>query len=304
MRIERIELTPNMAEHFLSKNYDKQRKVNPHWVETISNDIKEGRWNPNVPNSAIVFSKRGDMLDGQHRCLAVVKANKPVRTYAIYDVDESSFRDIDNGISRKAKDFMDCKNANTVAAIASFAVCISDGATLVDAVEGSIRKIHEGKRTISVKPSKDQILSYYDENAEYLEQIAAYATSIYSSSRISTKGVLAKAMWLIDYVEGENEPYASLFFDDLKRTVPSTIATGRLVKKFNEMSRLKISKGAAYFRQRDQIALVLAAYDKFKECKDFTSADIKKANGVWNNKIAIARMNKEKAETEVKTNGN
>lgn len=298
MNIERIELTPRMAELFLQKNYDKQRTVNYHWVETIANDIKGGRWNPNVPNSSIVLSKRGEMLDGQHRCLAVVKAGIPVRTYVTRDVDAASFRDIDNSMTRKAKDFMDCKNANIVCAVTTFGVCITEGARLTDAIEGVIRKTSEGKRTVRLKPSKEQVLDFYDKNEDSLKQIVSYATSVYSSSKVFSQGVFAKAMWIIDYVEGEDS-YAPLFFDDIKETIPSAIATGRLVKKFHEMTRTKQIKGASYFRQRDQISFVLAAYDKFKECKDFTMADVKKADGIWNNKIAIARMNKEKAETEV-----
>ena len=295
MRIERIEVTPRMAEYFLSKNYDKQRKIDRHWVETIANDIKEGRWNPNIPNSALVFSKRGDMLDGQHRCLAISKAQVPVRTYAIYDADESAFRDIDNGISRKAKDFMDCKNANVVCAVATFGVCITEGAKLVDAIDGIIKRSTEDKVTVRLKPSKEQVLSFYDKNEDSLQQIVSYATSVYSSSKIFSQGVFAKTMWLIDYVEGEDS-YAPLFFDDIKETIPNAIATGRLVRKFHEMTRAKQTKGTSYFRQRDQIAFVLAAYDKFKECKDFTMADVKKASGIWSNKIAIARMNSERLE--------
>ncbi len=298
MYYERIELTPRMAERFLSRNYDKQRKIKYDWVETIASDIKEGRWNPNVPNSSIVLSKRGEMLDGQHRCLAVVKAGIPVKTYLTRDADEASFRDIDNSMTRKAKDFIDCKNATVVSSIATFAVCINEGALITSAASGVIKNVasrYGVRRGISLKPSKEQVLSYYDKNAEYLEQIGSYATSVYSAAKISTQAVLAKTMWLIDYVEGKDESFASIFFDDIKEIMPSTLATARLVKKFHEMSKLKSSHNVS-FKQYDQMYLILTAYDKFKECKDFRASDIKKTPGIWNNKVAIARMNKEKAE--------
>lgn len=298
MNIERIELTPRMAERFLSKNYNKQRKVNYNWVETIASDIREGRWYPNLPNSALVFSKRGEMLDGQHRCLAVMRANIPVRTYAIYDADESVFRNIDNGIARKTKDFIDCKNATVVSSIATFAVCINKGASIASAASGVIKNVGSKngvKRSTNLKPSKDQVLSYYDKNAEYLEQIGSYASSVYTTAKIGTQAVFAKTMWLIDYVEGKDESFASIFFDDIKEIMPSTFSTARLVKKFHEMSKLKSAHNVS-FRQYDQMYLILTAYDKFKECKDFSAADIKKTPGIWNNRVAIAKMNKEKSE--------
>lgn len=298
MRIERIVITPRMAEHFLSRNYDKQRRINYNWVETISNDIREGRWNPNVPNSAIVFSKRGDMLDGQHRCLAVVKANMPVRTYAIYDVDESSFVDIDNGISRTARDFIDCKNSGIVSTLSSFAVCIENGATLSSANHGVIKSATGVKgKNAKVMASREQVLDYYKDNKELLERIACFATSVYGHDKLGSKMAFAKAMFAIEYVEGEYS-LAELFFGDLKADMQTTPATGKLVKTLMRMAAEKSAKRVQY-PIYDQIILILTAYDKFKEGKTFTATHQKKAVNEWNNKIAIARMNKEKAETEV-----
>lgn len=302
MRIERIELTPKMAEYFLSKNFDDQRKINWHWVQTISNDIKEGNWNPNVPNSAIVFSKRGAMLDGQHRCLAIANAGIPVRTYAIYDVDEDSFKDIDNGISRTARDFIKCKNNITVSSVATLAVCIEEGAGLYNACHSTIKQSEIKGHKSNLKPSREQTLSYYEQNTDYLERLVSYAISVYTSSKLASKSTIAKAMWIIDYVEGSSS-LATLFFDDVKADMQTTLATGRLVKKLMNMAIETKTKHVS-FGQHDYITLILAAYDKFKEGKNFTNADVKKASNIWNNKIAIARMNKEKAETEVKTNGN
>lgn len=297
MRIERIELTPNMAEYFLSRNYDEQRRINYNWVETISNDIREGRWNPNIPNSAIVFSKRGDMLDGQHRCLAVVKANMPVRTYAIYDVDESSFGDIDNGISRTARDFMKCKNSNTVASIATTAVCIEEGALIRDAIRGVIKQTHNGNVKVDLRPSREQILSYYNHNHEYLEQVASYASSIYTSTKTGGKAAYARALLFIDYVEGDSS-MAQLFFEDVKAGMQTTQATSQLVKKLMQMDIDRKVKRVRVTHD-EQIATILAAYEKFKSGKSFTRADVRKALDLWNSKIAITRMNKGKAETEV-----
>lgn len=298
MRIERIEITPKMAEHFLSRNYDKQRHINRHWVQTIANDIKEGRWNPNVPNSAIVFSKYGRMIDGQHRCHAIMLANVPVRTYAIYDVDESVFVDIDNGISRTARDFIDCKNSGIVSTLSSFAVCIENGATLSSANHGVIKNATGVKgKAAKVMASREQVLDYYKDNKKSLERIASFATSVYGHDKLGSKMAFAKAMFVIEYVEGESS-LAELFFNDLKADMQTTPATGRLVKTLMRMAAEKSAKRVQY-PLYDQMILVLTAYDKFKEGKTFTATHQKKAANEWNNKIAIARMNKEKAEAEV-----
>lgn len=92
-----------MAKEFLEKNSDN-RPICASKVSQYAHDISLDRFNHCY--SPIIFGKNKKLIDGQHRLLAVVKANKSCCMYCI-DTDFESFRQIpiDIGKSRSAKDY-------------------------------------------------------------------------------------------------------------------------------------------------------------------------------------------------------
>lgn len=84
-------ITPEIAREYLTKNTNNYRSIIPHIVAKYANDMKDGLWDEN--GSAIVFSKSGTLLDGQHRLNAVIRACMPVSMVVVRDVSDqvSSF---------------------------------------------------------------------------------------------------------------------------------------------------------------------------------------------------------------------
>ena len=71
------EITPQWASQILETRNPQNRKLSERTVSRYANDIMCGNWC--LTHQGIAFDENGDLLDGQHRLAAVVKAAKPVQ---------------------------------------------------------------------------------------------------------------------------------------------------------------------------------------------------------------------------------
>jgi hypothetical protein len=94
-------ITPEMAKSFLAKN-TRNRGLKISQVNALARDIAEGRWKIN--GDALRFAADGTMLDGQHRCFAVVKADKPVHALVVEGLESDAYDTIDIGCIRTLGD--------------------------------------------------------------------------------------------------------------------------------------------------------------------------------------------------------
>lgn len=97
IKSEMVLVTPELATKYLGFN-DANRKVRHGWVSYLENVIKTGEWR--ATHQGIAFSESGSLLDGQHRLMAIVKADIPVMMLVTYGLPDQSFSAIDSGIKR------------------------------------------------------------------------------------------------------------------------------------------------------------------------------------------------------------
>lgn len=71
-----IDVTPDMATRWLRANF-RNRAVSDDTVLAYARDMLAGRWQPT--HQGIAFNDRDQLIDGQHRLMAVVRIAKPVR---------------------------------------------------------------------------------------------------------------------------------------------------------------------------------------------------------------------------------
>ena len=112
-----LEITPDLAAEFLGKNIDINRSARASKVAQFSRDMKAGKWR--LTHQAIAFDWNDQLIDGQHRLKAIVKAGIPIKLWVFKNLDPSSFTVIDSGCARSASDFLKrhgFKNTSTVAA--------------------------------------------------------------------------------------------------------------------------------------------------------------------------------------------
>jgi hypothetical protein len=113
-----VDLTPQLARLLLDKNKGN-RSLNENRVLLYAEDIVAGRWAFN--GEQITLSREGWMTNGQHRCEAVVLADKPVKTAIAFGLDYDTRKTTDQLRPKTAGDYagMDgVQNAQGVAAIA------------------------------------------------------------------------------------------------------------------------------------------------------------------------------------------
>lgn len=102
--LQTISVTPTIAGQWLKWNTGNRNPKDNH-VNALASRMEKGEWMLN--GQAIIFDNTGQLLDGQHRLLAVVKFGEPVLFDVRFGVDPESFRVIDDGMKRTAGDVMD-----------------------------------------------------------------------------------------------------------------------------------------------------------------------------------------------------
>lgn len=96
-----ITLTPILAQALLERNPDN-RKISSAVVERYARDIATGRFTFN--GESIIVSADGLLNDGQHRCAAVVKAGRPLRTVLVFGPERESRMTLGQGKVRLVAD--------------------------------------------------------------------------------------------------------------------------------------------------------------------------------------------------------
>ena len=122
--IEKI--TPKIAADYLEKNITN-RRLDPVRIATYKEDILNGCWQLN--GESIKFDCDGNMIDGQHRLMAIIKAGIPVQIVVMRDIDASSVLTIDTGRNRTFSDFLTLKrgvgaqDAASIAQALKYIIC-------------------------------------------------------------------------------------------------------------------------------------------------------------------------------------
>lgn len=98
MRFEVVNVTPEMAARFLSKN-EGNRKLREQHAASLARAITEGRYK--LTHQAAAITKRGRLIDGQHRFRAICLANRAAQMVIAFDVPDDTFAVLDSGMPRR-----------------------------------------------------------------------------------------------------------------------------------------------------------------------------------------------------------
>ena len=116
MEITTETITPEQAERFLVRN-KSNRPISKTLVTNYSKAISRGEWELN--GDAIRIAKDGELLDGQHRLLAIVKSGCSIKTLLVTGLDQIVFDTIDRGKSRTVADILAINGEVNYGALAS-----------------------------------------------------------------------------------------------------------------------------------------------------------------------------------------
>lgn len=197
-----INLTPQVAGELLKKN-KHNRKPSEKQINFYVNQMRSGLWKEN--GEAIIVGNDDKIKDGQHRLLAVIKANYSYRVPLITDVDSSAMDTIDTGKNRSLQDIISLNGyayPNQKAKIAK----------LILASSHKSKSSGVGKQGVMFSSDKTSVsnsagLDYVIENNDFLNKILKMAHQISSKSPntvISVADLAFIAYMLVGY-DLENE---------------------------------------------------------------------------------------------------
>lgn len=144
-------VTPEMAREYLQNN-PNNRKIKEVRVQEFVYLIEKGKFH--MTHQGIAFKANGELLDGQHRLLAIIKANKAVMLQvSIYEADEiptDELMPIDMGVARSATDIYKLSGFDDVVLM-----------NMVPTAKQLIRKMGKHGSYISAEYTKEFIQTHY-----------------------------------------------------------------------------------------------------------------------------------------------
>ena len=111
--VETIQLTPEMAQGLLDlskENNFKNRNTHSTRIELLANEIRNGNWMDS--NDAICIDEEGVLINGYHRCKAVVMANIPIWVTIKRGMLRDTFHSMDTGKKRSVSDVLQTRYVN------------------------------------------------------------------------------------------------------------------------------------------------------------------------------------------------
>lgn len=101
-------ITPEAAKKYLSCNIGRNRTVHTKVANKYARDIKNGSFV--TTHQGIAFDTEGNLIDGQHRLIAVMLSGKPIVSLVSRNVPTDSMAYIDRGTSRTVRDSLTISN--------------------------------------------------------------------------------------------------------------------------------------------------------------------------------------------------
>ena len=115
---EVIEVTPALAQEWLSSNDHGQRTVRKGTIETYASEMAKGNWK--LLPEMIIFNEEGKLVNGQHRLHAVIKANVPIRLWIASAPGVQVSDSLDRGLQRRVSDLLGWTTSKAATAAALY----------------------------------------------------------------------------------------------------------------------------------------------------------------------------------------
>jgi hypothetical protein len=152
------QITPDFAEYVLETKNSKNRSMKPANLRRLVTAIDNGEWI--ITNQGIAFDKEGNLLDGQHRLLAIVKTGKTLPIMVARNMDPKIFNCVDTGTARTAADglyIQGCSASKHLAAGIKVYLLY--------------KRFPRGSWTFAAVPTHSEILQEYKDNQEVYDEI-------------------------------------------------------------------------------------------------------------------------------------
>ena len=233
--MQRIEIiTPCRARELLEAN-TRNRPVIKANLRRLCSEILNGNFKLN--GETIKISKKGIILDGQHRLMAVVETGVEIQTIVVLGVDDDCFATIDQGTPR------------TLAAVLGIEKV--ENATICAAlVPLTIKYLNnQYPQQGGTAMSKVDCLNYFNANKNEITEAASFSGSS-NLRRLITPAYLGLLYFIFNRIDANQ---CTLFFDNVNKGIgldsdsPEYILRERLITIATSSSKEDPVTKCAYF---------------------------------------------------------
>ena len=230
-----VMMDPAMAKIILERN-TRNRPIRAAHVERYARDMRESRWQLN--GETIIISDLGNLMNGQHRLHAVIKANVMVPMMIAEGVPDSAFSTLDAGMSRSAGDVLSMRGivrAHQVAAVTRMILNYKNGSPI-----NTARSNREIEESFVKHPDIEQKLQEYAVLTR-LGHGSMVSTICYLAEKYGTDSDRQKAK---EFVEGVSSGA------NLSVTDPRLVFRNKLIAFASDPARRPEQTVVWYFTQR------------------------------------------------------
>jgi hypothetical protein len=206
MKVSTETITPAMARKYLLTNTNNYRKVMQHVVNRYAKDMEDGLWEEN--GNAIVFSRSGVLLDGQHRLSAIVKANTPINMVVVRDVDDKA-----STFDYQAKR-SDCQILKS-AGIGGYARSLQASSVAVLVLTGSFNRSTSAYKETSIQHKRE----FLTKNEVEMDAVGQATFCGDKKTRCTVRAAVLCAAWCL-FVSGEPISELKQFFSIVNSGFP------------------------------------------------------------------------------------
>jgi hypothetical protein len=191
-----------MAKNFLAEEFNYRSLKKPKVIQ-FAKDITNGKWA--LTYDTFKIDTNGKPVDCQHRCHAIILADKPIETLIVYNVPEKIYPFIDTGSTRSGGDTLQISGVEN-------SIIIAAAITKLEALKRGLSVENEAKRSSLT----NRIILELE--IKYRQEIAIYyplASSLYARSRLITKSYILAIMLYLSLEK--HHPYEKIesFFTQL-----------------------------------------------------------------------------------------
>ncbi len=105
LNIEVIDISPDLAKQWLERSKNMiNRPVHQQWVQTLMQAIRRGEWH--LTGDSIKMTAAGEVVDGQHRLLAIAQSGVVCQSVVVRGVHPTAFAVMDTGKGRSVGDIL------------------------------------------------------------------------------------------------------------------------------------------------------------------------------------------------------
>jgi len=167
MKAQVENITPQKASHMLLGSEAYQRNVSRSSVYHLAKQMADGKWVLN--GETIVISNNNQVIDGQHRLLAVIQSGVEVPMMVVRGVSQDAFSTIDTGKSRTPGNTLHIAGVKNAANVAG---CLAFRWKYLKA------KSRDGSLNMFERPTQSELVEYAEHNPDIVSDAVSWTAKI------------------------------------------------------------------------------------------------------------------------------